>query len=647
MKKYIYYLFGTLLAFAFHACTSEEGMMDGSASQRITVSFSLPDGTASTRADETTEATEAEKALNQIRLYCFDYDGSEKGVLKKVISLTKEQIAQGNPAIDLVKGDYYIEAIANEAVLNLTEGVSTYSDYLQLRATTDDYGQWPTAGLKMQGANVARITNATKNLNINFSMIRMVGRIDVVNKVPGLTITKAVMENGVKQSFYVEDLTSTIAKEDDSKETRTNTELSVATDASAQIFYTYEGDAKESGLQISFEGTAADGTVHTSLPIATFTNKNAQPAIKRNKLYVVTLEEVDGAIEAEVTVTDWNQKNIDAEVTVEDELTVTVDAADNSGVTLRESDKAVAGDEKTIYVPAEGATFSVTSESNSIAVEVVVLSGSDWLTVAETRSLIQNFDVTVAENTAEAERTARFVVRNMLKPEVKVTYNVVQAGAEPAEPEGPDWSDLPSISKPGAATLEQWAGSKDAVGKNGKEFFLYGIADPAVDEYTEVSVFDTQRPGTWSGVDPSESGYRMATKTDWEALAAVGASSNVYHYLTYNNKHYYISSRTASSSKFVLKFYECDEKGEYISSEQTITLQGGYIEATYGGGYPYGCTRLSKRTTYTYYWCGGNLAKYYVAFSSAGISVQQDNTSNNTNSKGRAWDALRIRSIKE
>ena len=205
---------------------------------------------------------------------------------------------------------------------------------------------------------------------------------------------------------------------------------------------------------------------------------------------------------------------------------------------------------------------------------------------------------------------------------------------------------MPSISKPGAATLEQWAGSKDAVGKDGKEFFLYGIAYPAVDEDTEVSVFDTQRPGTWSGADPSESGYRMATKTDWEALAAVGASSNVRSYLTYNNKYYYISNRTALNSKFVLKFYECDEKGEYISSEQTITLQGGYIEATYDGGYPYGCTRLSKRTT-TYYWCGGNLAKYFVAFSSAGISVQQDNTSNNTNSKGRAWDALRIRSIKE
>lgn len=644
MKKYIYYLFGALLAFAFHACTSEEGMMDGSASQRITVSFSLPDGTASTRADETTEATEAEKALNQIRLYCFDYDGSEKGVLKKVISLTKEQIGQGNPAIDLVKGDYYIEAIANEAVLNLAEGVSTYSDYLQLRATTDDYAQWATAGLKMQGANVARITNATKNLNISFSMIRMVGRIDVVNKVPGLTITKAVMENGVKQSFYVEDLTSAIAKEEEGTETRINTGLSVATDASAQIFYTYEGDAKESGLQISFEGTTADGTVHTSLPIATFTNKNAQPAIKRNKLYVVTLEEVDGAIEAEVAVTDWNQKNIDAEVTVEDGLEVTVDVVDGSGVVLREGDEDRAGDERTIQVPAEGAAFSVTSESSNIAVEVAVLSGSEWLTVTETRSLVQKFQVVVAKNTAETERTGQFVVRNMLKPEVKVTYNVVQAAAEP---KGPDWSNLPSISKPGAATLEQWAGSKDAVGKNGKEFFLYGIADPAVDEDTEVSVFDTQRPGTWSGADPSESGYRMATKTDWEALVAVGASSNVFSYLTYNNKHYYISGRTASSSKFVLKFYECDEKGEYISSEQTITLQGGFIEASYDGGYPYGCTRLSKRTTYTYYWCGGNLAKYFVAFSSAGISVQQDTTSNNTNSKGRAWDALRIRSIKE
>lgn len=646
MKKYIYYLFGALLAVAFYSCTSEENAMDGNTGRRITVSFGLPEGAASTRVDETTEDTGAESALHQADLYCFDYTGGEKGVLKRVIHLTENQLLQNNPAIDLENGDYYIEAIANENHLDLEEGTSTYADYLELRATSEDYTRWSEVGFIMQGANTAHITNATTVLNINFTMVRLVARIDVVNRVDGLTITGAKMENSVKESFYVEDETSIIAKESGSKETRTKSGLSVPNGRSVQIFYTYEGSVEESGLQISFEGVDEDGIKYASLPIVEFKNQNNHPAFMRNKLYTVTLYEVDGAIKTEVTVTDWASQAIENEVTVENGLEVTVDT-DDSGITLKDDNKAVAGEEKTIQVPAEGATFSVISESDNIAAEVVVLNGTDWLTVTETRSLVQNFQVVVAENTAETERTGQFVVRNMLKPEVKVTYNVVQAGAEPAEPEGPDWDELPSINKPGAATLEQWVSSKDAVGENGKEFFLYGIADPAVDEDTEVSVFDTHRPGTWSGVDPSESGYRMATKTDWEALVAVGASSNVFSYLTYNNKHYYISGRTASSSKFVLKFYECDEKGEYISSEQTITLQGGYIEATYDGGYPYGCTRLSKSTTYTYYWCGGNLAKYFVAFSSAGISVQQDTTSNNTSSKGRAWDALRIRSIKE
>lgn len=620
--------------------------MDGNTGRRITVSFGLPEGAASTRVDETTEDTGAESALHQADLYCFDYTGGEKGVLKRVIHLTENQLLQDNPAIDLENGDYYIEAIANENHLDLVEGTSTYADYLELRATSEGYTRWSEVGFIMQGANTAHITNATTVLNINFTMVRLVARIDVVNRVDGLTITGAKMENSVKESFYVEDETSIIAKESGSKETRTKSGLSVSNGRSVQIFYTYEGSVEESGLQISFEGVDEDGIKYASLPIVEFKNQNNHPAFMRNKLYTVTLYEVDGAIKAEVTVTDWASQAIENEVTVENGLEVTVDT-DDSGITLKDDNKAVAGEEKTIQVPAEGATFSVISESDNIAVEVVVLNGTDWLRVTETRSLVQNFQVGVAENTAETERTGQFVVRNMLKPEVKVTYNVVQAAAEPVEPEGPDWDELPSINKPGAATLEQWVSSKDAVGENGKEFFLYGIADPAVDEDTEVSVFDTHRPGTWSGVDPSESGYRMATKTDWEALVAVGASSNVFSYLTYNNKHYYISGRTASSSKFVLKFYECDEKGEYISSEQTITLQGGYIEATYDGGYPYGCTRLSKSTTYTYYWCGGNLAKYFVAFSSAGISVQQDTTSNNTSSKGRAWDALRIRSIKE
>lgn len=646
MKKYIYYLFGALLAVAFYSCTSEENAMDGNTGRRITVSFGLPEGAASTRVDETTEDTGAESALHQADLYCFDYTGGEKGVLKSVIHLTENQLLQNNPAIDLENGDYYIEAIANENHLDLEEGTSTYADYLELRATSEDYTRWSEVGFIMQGANTAHITNATTVLNINFTMVRLVARIDVVNRVDGLTITGAKMENSVKESFYVEDETSIIAKESGSKETRTKSGLSVPNGRSVQIFYTYEGSVEESGLQISFEGVDEDGIKYVSLPIVEFKNQNNHPAFMRNKLYTVTLYEVDGAIKAEVTVTDWASQAIENEVTVEDGLEVTVNP-DGSGITLKDDNKAVAGDVKTIYVPAEGAVFSVTSESSNIEVAVDVLSGSEWLTVTETRSLVQKFQVVVAKNTAETERTGQFVVRNMLKPEVKVTYNVVQAGAEPAEPEGPDWDELPSINKPGAATLEQWASSKDAVGENGKEFFVYGIADPAVNEDTEVSVFDTHRPGTWSGADPSESGYRMATKTDWEALVAVGASSNVFSYLTYNNKHYYISGRTASSSKFVLKFYECDEKGEYISSEQTITLQGGYIEATYDGGYPYGCTRLSKSTTYTYYWCGGNLAKYFVAFSSAGISVQQDTTSNNTSSKGRAWDALRIRSIKE
>lgn len=646
MKKYIYYLFGALLAVAFYSCTSEENAMDGNTGRRITVSFGLPEGVASTRVDETTEDTGAESALHQADLYCFDYTGGEKGVLKSVIHLTENQLLQNNPAIDLENGDYYIEAIANENHLDLEEGTSTYADYLELRATSEDYTRWSEVGFIMQGANTAHITNATTVLNINFTMVRLVARIDVVNRVDGLTITGAKMENSVKESFYVEDETSIIAKESGSKETRTKSGLSVPNGRSVQIFYTYEGSVEESGLQISFEGVDEDGIKYVSLPIVEFKNQNNHPAFMRNKLYTVTLYEVDGAIKAEVTVTDWASQAIENEVTVEDGLEVTVNP-DGSGITLKDDNKAVAGDEKTIQVPAEGAAFSVTSESSNIGVEVAVLSGSEWLTVTETRSLVQKFQVVVAKNTAETERIGQFVVRNILKPEVKVTYNVVQAGAEPAEPEGPDWDELPSINKPGAATLEQWASSKDAVGENGKEFFLYGIADPAVDEDTGVSVFDTHRPGTWSGADPSESGYRMATKTDWEALVAVGASSNVRSYLTYNNKYYYISNRTASSSKFVLKFYECDEKGEYISSEQTITLQGGYIEATYDGGYPYGCTRLSKSTTYTYYWCGGNLAKYFVAFSSAGISVQQDTTSNNTSSKGRAWDALRIRSIKE
>lgn len=641
MKKYIYYLFGALLAVAFYSCTSEENAMDGNTGRRITVSFGLPEGAASTRVDETTEDTGAESALHQADLYCFDYTGGEKGVLKSVIHLTENQLLQNNPAIDLENGDYYIEAIANENHLDLEEGTSTYADYLELRATSEDYTRWSEVGFIMQGANTAHITNATTVLNINFTMVRLVARIDVVNRVDGLTITGAKMENSVKESFYVEDETSIIAKESGSKETRTKSGLSVPNGRSVQIFYTYEGSVEESGLQISFEGVDEDGIKYVSLPIVEFKNQNNHPAFMRNKLYTVTLYEVDGAIKAEVTVTDWASQAIENEVTVEDGLEVTVNP-DGSGITLKDDNKAVAGDVKTIYVPAEGAAFSVTSESSNIEVAVDVLSGSEWLTVTETRSLVQKFQVVVAKNSAETERTGQFVVRNMLKPEVKVTYNVVQAGAEP---KGPDWeNDYPNKDFYGAASLEQWVDSYDATGENGKSFFMLGTPNPAVDTSSPLANFDTRNRTYWSSSDdPSKEGYRMASKTDWEALAWVVSNAGK-NWLTLNGQHYKIVSVRKGNNQVKIQFYACNENQQVEGEMQTISFGGGgSIITNHESTSPWNTKSVSK-TNVTRYWCAGNIA-YYVDLSYNVAVMKVGSTS--ASRKGIDWYAMRIRSIKE
>lgn len=641
MKKYIYYLFGALLAVAFYSCTSEENAMDGNTGRRITVSFGLPEGAASTRVDETTEDTGAESALHQADLYCFDYTGGEKGVLKSVIHLTENQLLQNNPAIDLENGDYYIEAIANENHLDLEEGTSTYADYLELRATSEDYTRWSEVGFIMQGANTAHITNATTVLNINFTMVRLVARIDVVNRVDGLTITGAKMENSVKESFYVEDETSIIAKESGSKETRTKSGLSVPNGRSVQIFYTYEGSVEESGLQISFEGVDEDGIKYASLPIVEFKNQNNHPAFMRNKLYTVTLYEVDGAIKAEVTVTDWASQAIENEVTVENGLEVTVDT-DDSGITLKDDNKAVAGEEKTIQVPAEGATFSVISESDNIAAEVVVLNGTDWLTVTETRSLVQNFQVVVDENTAETKRIGQFVVRNMLRPEVKVTYNVVQAGAEP---KGPDWeNDYPNKDFYGAASLEQWVDSYDATGENGKSFFMLGTPNPAVDTSSPLANFDTRNRTYWSSSDdPSKEGYRMASKTDWEALAWVVSNAGK-NWLTLNGQHYKIVSVRKGNNQVKIQFYACNENQQVEGEMQTISFGGGgSIITNHESTSPWNTKSVSK-TNVTRYWCAGNIA-YYVDLSYNVAVMKVGSTS--ASRKGIDWYAMRIRSIKE
>lgn len=115
MKQYIY-LLCALLGWSLYSCSNEEAALEDTGN-RITVSFNLPDVNGDTRADITTPATEAEKALKKVDLYCFDYANGQAGVLKNIISLQNPTYATG---ISLAKGGYHIEAIANETTLNLT-----------------------------------------------------------------------------------------------------------------------------------------------------------------------------------------------------------------------------------------------------------------------------------------------------------------------------------------------------------------------------------------------------------------------------------------------------------------------------------------------------------------------------------------------
>lgn len=632
MKQYIY-LLCALFSICFYSCSNEEAALD-STSKRITVSFTLPGDDVSTRGgDVTTEATEAEKALNNIHLYCFDYKSSVKGTLKKIIYLTSGQIAEGGSTIDLEKGSYFIEAIANESVLGLNIGESTYADFLKLRANTGNYANWPENGLQMRGSQSAEINNSTTHLDISFTMLRLVARIDVVNNVPGLTINKATMANSVRESFYPEDETSIIAKEGGKTETRVAGDLSISSGSTACVFYTYEGDATESGLQISFEGTDNDGSLHKSLPIAEFSNQNAQPAIKRNKLYVVTLDEVDGAIKAEVAVKDWNQEAIDAEVTVEKDLDVEFTLPE--GASLAED--PITGKKTIINVPATGCRLTFQTTSDNIEVEVVETPDVDWLTIAPaTRALVQEFVMEVDENTAYATRSTTFAIRNKLIPSVAETYKVIQAAAEKP---GPTFTE---VSVPGAATLEQWADSKDAKGSNGKEFFMYAIKSPAVDTSLPLTDFDA-KGGSWTSAgDPSENGYRMATKTDWEALAAI--SNKGTGYLKFNDTCYYISTNNKGYNNVKIVFQQCKEDGTLIDTQKTIEFgKKGSIRTSYKSTSPWNCTRVTLDNV-SRYWCGGGTA-FYVDLSYS-VSVQSVSFGSNS-SKGIGWYAMCIRSIKD
>lgn len=304
MKKQILFL-SALLALGFSGCSNEENIETGNSEEiRVPVTFDI--GTETKAVDE--------NYMKEVDLYLFDAEGKFVNVQETHL----DQQSTGSITFPK-KGAYTVEAIANETPkLNLTAGSSTYEDF---KAQTTVYTNAKADKLQMRDVQTATLSNANPRPHLYFKMRRLVSRINIVNEVPDFVLTKATLQNAMAKSFfYINeeemanywDLTET--------ETKEATAFTAAADGKTyySVFYIYECPFDKCNLSLDVQGTI-DGVEHNvpTLGKDAFIG-NHQP-VRRNTQYTVTLKEVDGAIVATLTVSDWEEgeKLNDAEVTPE------------------------------------------------------------------------------------------------------------------------------------------------------------------------------------------------------------------------------------------------------------------------------------------------------------------------------------------
>ena len=204
-------------------------------------------------------------------------------------------------------GAYQICFVANpDALLKAAiEGLAskTVADFKSLVVSQEPSAKPMLMTSGFYGAMVSGVRAA--NLGV-VELTRVMARLDLVNKAPGVTVTQVVFKNRANKTKLIVDAVSSTAESnlEASKIYSLNLEGSVDGAEYKEQIYSYEqygADAQAPSLDITYtiEGKNYVHTVEFK--------KDVQPVnLKRNHLYKVILTNNSGKLNLELSVADWN-----------------------------------------------------------------------------------------------------------------------------------------------------------------------------------------------------------------------------------------------------------------------------------------------------------------------------------------------------
>lgn len=158
------------------------------------------------------------------------------------------------------------------------------------------------------GAAIAATANAELG---SVDLTRAMARIDIVNKAPGVKITKAVFRNRAIHTVLIADNKTATLQMARAERTYDNINLDGAADGSKKyeaLIYSYEqyGSGNDApSMDISYTIGGKSYTHKVAFKTAAPDNKPIN--LKRNTLYRLVLSNESGKLSLELTVADWNR----------------------------------------------------------------------------------------------------------------------------------------------------------------------------------------------------------------------------------------------------------------------------------------------------------------------------------------------------
>lgn len=437
------------LAVGLFSCKDEPKKAAENTTQQegVTFRFTMPGGDAHV-VDTRAVHDNPEWAIDQLWMYVFDekgetlqqdpidiskapefkFSGTDAKYTYKPKWEEKNEQCQfffvANMKVDLKKNATQAQLLAK---MHEKEMTSASTDILYDAATSGptvtNEKRIPMTAYAMQ--NNSRVISIYGNATVDVMLKRTVARIDIVNRIPGFTITKLELLNAFKNEYVVEGSTNVIANNRlatpvtpfatlDANNTigqRQGTEIKKA-------FYLYEGknvgvpDNEITNIKITADYGTLKGRVFT-IPF-----KSKDPAtglftlvkdVQRNHLYKITLgDRIDptkGLVEFKIEEENWTAIDFEETFSLIYVTGETLTDPSETGATLYVADNT-----------AHNYTLQLDNDfANHTAYEKPEVAGNDWITDAAIAPGTGNkatLTFKVSANTTGAERTGSIKLKS-------------------------------------------------------------------------------------------------------------------------------------------------------------------------------------------------------------------------------------------